>query len=106
MRPPRPKLCPTWSVDSVLKMLKEWSPASTLDLKCLTLKTAMLVALVSSKRPSSLTLLSIKEGFCEIGESSVRFQPINLEKSEGPEHFAGPLVFSQFSDDPRICPVQ
>ena len=60
-RPPRPKLCPTWSVSKVLEMLKEWSPASKLSLKCLTLKTTMLLALASAKRPSSLSLLSIRE---------------------------------------------
>ena len=64
MRPPRPKLCPSWSIKRVLDTLKEWSPASSLSLRCLTYKTCMLIALASSKRPSSLTLLSTKEGFC------------------------------------------
>ena len=92
MRPPRPKLCPSWSIEAVLRTLETWSPASTLDLKHLTLKTVMLIALVSSKRPSSLSLLSIKEGFCAISESRVRFQPIGLEKTEGPDHYADPLI--------------
>ena len=65
----------------------------------------MLVALVSSKRPSSLSLLSTKGGFCEIGDSSARFQPVGLEKTEGPDHFSGPLEINSFSEDPKICPV-
>ena len=105
LRPPKTKLCPTWSVKSVLETLKSWSPANSLDLKCLTFKTVMLVALASAKRPSSLTLLSLKEGFCEIGESSVRFQPVGLEKTEGPSHCAPPLVLNRFTDDPRLCPA-
>ena len=87
-RPPRPKLCPSWSVQVVLDMLKEWSPASKLGLKVLTLKTSMLVALASAKRPSSLSLLSLRSGFCEVGESSIRFQPTDLEKTEGMGHCA------------------
>ena len=35
-RPPRPKLCPTWSVQVVLNTLKDWTPASKLGLSCLT----------------------------------------------------------------------
>ena len=104
-RPPRPKLCPTWSVQVVLDQLKEWSPASRLSLKCLTLKTAMLVALASAKRPASLTLLSLKSGFCETGESTFRFQPVELEKTEGAGHCAPPLSLNQFTEDPRLCPV-
>ena len=105
LRPPRPKLCPTWSVKGVLDTLRVWSPASKLSLKCLSYKTAMLVALATAKRPGSLTLLSTKEGFCEIGQSQARFQPVELEKTEGLGHCAPPLCLSAFSEDPRICPV-
>ena len=103
--PPRPKLCPTWSVQCVLDLLKKWSPAPSLDLKCLTLKTSMLVALASCKRPSSLSLFSTKEGLCEIGDSVIRLQPSGLEKSEGLNHTARPLVLHKFGEDPRLCPV-
>ena len=86
-------------------MLKDWSPASKLSLKCLTLKTNMLVALATAKRPSSLSLLSIKDGFCQVGQSSIRFQPVELEKTEGMGHCAPPLLITQFTEDPRLCPV-
>ena len=55
-RPPVKKLCESWSVMKVLQLLKTWSPAKTLDLKCLTLKTLMLLALATAKRCSSLSL--------------------------------------------------
>ena len=86
-------------------MLKDWSPASKLSLKILTLKTSMLVALASAKRPASLSLMSLKEGFCEVGESTIRFQPVDLEKTEGVGHCAPPLLLTQFTEDPRLCPV-
>ena len=104
-RPPRPKLCPTWSVQRVLNTLAEWSPASKLSLKLLTFKTCMLLALASAKRPSSLTLLSTKPGFCELSQDKVRFQPVDLEKTEGLSHCSPPLVLSAFTEDPRLCPV-
>ena len=86
--------------------LKTSSPARSLDLKCLTFKTCMLVALASAKRPSSLHLLSVKDGFCETSESKVRFQPVDLEKTEGLKHSGRPLVFESYPSDPRICPVR
>ena len=105
LRPPRPKLCPSWSIKTVLDTLKEWSPASKLSLKCLSFKTCMLVALASAKRPGSLTLLSTKAGFFELGASKARFQPVELEKTEGLGHCAPPLVLEAYTEDPRICPV-
>ena len=62
-RPPVPSLCPTWSLVKVLNVLKDRSPLKSLDLKCLTLKTAMLLALASAKRCDSLSYLSLKTGF-------------------------------------------
>ena len=65
----------------------------------------MLVALASAKRASSLNLLSVKKGFCEISESLARFQPIDLEKNENMSHTGQPLVLEKFTEDPRLCPV-
>ena len=65
----------------------------------------MLVALATAKRPGSLTLLSTKRGFCEFGQAQVRFQPVDLEKTEGLGHCAPPLTLSAYPEDPRICPV-
>ena len=67
--------------------------------------SSMLLALAIAKRPGSLSLLSVKPGFCEIGESTIRFQPVELEKTEGLGHCAPPLILNQFNDDPRLCPV-
>ena len=73
VRPPKKKLVPSWSVQKVLDTLAEWSPSAQLDLKTLTYKTAMLVSLATAKRCSSLSLLSVKPGFCEISGSQARF---------------------------------
>lgn len=104
-RPPVKKLCESWSVLKVLQLLKTWSPATTLDLKCLTLKTLMLLALATAKRCSSLSLLTIKEGFCEISESMVRLQPVGLEKHSRPDMMGDPIVLKAYNEEPRLDPV-
>ena len=63
VRPPKVKLVPSWAVHKVLDTLAEWSPSASLDPKILTYKTVMLVSLVTARRYSSLSLLSVKPGF-------------------------------------------
>ena len=46
----------------------------------------------------------MKDGFCEIGDSQIRFQPVDLEKTEGLGHTAPPLVLSKYQEDKRLCP--
>ena len=89
----------------VLEYLKQWSPPESLSLKQLSYKTVMLLALISCKRPNSLTLLSIKESYCRVGEEQIVFQPIALEKTENSTHTAKPLQINSFSGDDSICPV-
>lgn len=106
LRPPIKTLTPAWSVQKVLDLLRVWSPLEKLDLKCLSFKTLMLLALASAKRCSSLAMLSLKEGYCNFGENRVTFQPIGLEKESRLDHIAPPLVVESFSDvnlDPVAC---
>ena len=86
-------------------MLKSWTPASSLDLRCLTLKTAMLLALATGKRCSSLAYLTLKQGFCEIGETKLRMQPHGLQKHSRPDYMGPPIVLEAYTSDPSLCPV-
>ena len=83
-RPPIKKVCEAWSVQKVLHLLKTWGPASKLDLKLLTLKTVVLLALACAKRCDSLSLLSVKDDFYEISENYIMLQPDGLEKHSRP----------------------
>ena len=96
-RPPQTSLVPNWSVSKVLGTLREWSPAHSLDLRCLTMKTCMLVALASGKRCSSLSLLSLEPGYCEIGEQIIRFQPCGLEKHSRPGFTGVPIKLEAYN---------
>ena len=40
-----------------------------------------------------------------LSQTAAPFQPVGLEKTEGPSHCAPPLVLSSFTEDPRLCPV-
>ena len=105
VRPPKKKLVPSWSVQKVLDTLAEWSPSAKLDLKTLTYKTVMLVSLATAKRCSSLSLLSVKPGFCEISGSQARLQPDGLEKHSREEYLGTPVRIKVFKEDVRLDPV-
>lgn len=57
--PPTPRYKSTWDVQPVLTYLSSFKVAKELDLKALTLKMVMLVALVSAQRGQSLHMLDI-----------------------------------------------
>ena len=85
-RPPERRIAPAWSVDKVLDTVRQWSPVTALSLKTLTLKTVLLLALVTGKRCSSLALLSVKETHCQFSSSRVQLRPRGLEKTSRPGH--------------------
>ena len=58
-KPPRPKYQTTWDVQPVLTYLSSLGTANNLNLKTLSLKLLMLVALVSAQRGQSLHMLDI-----------------------------------------------
>lgn len=58
-RPSRPKYDSTWDVDPVLKRLEEWSPLESLNLKQLSQKLIILLALGTAHRLQTLTSIRI-----------------------------------------------
>lgn len=57
-RPPTPRYTQTWDIGQVLTYLKNLGPTDSLDLKTLTLKTVMLLALCSAQRCQTIHLLN------------------------------------------------
>ena len=66
---PIKKFIPTWSVMVVFQTLKQWAPPEKIDWICLTYKVVMLLTLAAAKSCSSIILLSLKLGYCEISET-------------------------------------
>ncbi|KAI2663794.1 Trigger factor [Labeo rohita] len=79
MNPSCPHTIPTWDLSTVLRALKSspFEPLSDADLKTLTLKSALLLALVSVKRIGDLQALSISPSCLEFGpgDSKVILKP-------------------------------
>ena len=59
-RPPKPKYTSTWDVNKVVTYLAELGPNDSLSLKDITIKLAMLMALVQASRSSELAALDLK----------------------------------------------
>ncbi len=79
LNPPRPLTVPTWDLPTVLRALKgpPFEPLQSTNLRSLSLKTALLLALASVKRVGDLQALSISPAFLEFGpnDSKVVLKP-------------------------------
>ncbi len=79
LNPPRPLTVPTWDLPTVLRALKgpPFEPLPSTDLRSLSLKTALLLALASVKRVGDLQALSTSPACLEFGpnDSKVVLKP-------------------------------
>ncbi len=79
LNPPRPLTVPTWDLPTVLRALKgpPFEPIQSTNLRSLSLKTALLLALASVKRVGDLQALSISPACLEFGpnDSKVVLKP-------------------------------
>ena len=99
LRPPKPRYFVTWDVNHVLQLLKSWSPAKSL--KKLSLKLAMLGALITASRSSSLAKLDLKFRF--FVSNGVYFKIADLTNCSRPEHPGQKIFFASFPPDRRSC---
>ena len=60
-RPSLPKYTETWDVDTVMDSLAEWPDTHLLSLKQLTLRTVVLLALLSGQRGQSIHCLQVED---------------------------------------------
>ncbi len=69
LNPPCPVTVPTWDLPTVLRALKSppFEPLQSVDLRPLTVKTALLLALASVKRMGDLQVLSVSPSCLEFG---------------------------------------
>ncbi|KAI2646551.1 ORF V: Enzymatic polyprotein [Labeo rohita] len=79
VNPPRPHLVPSWDLSVTLQGLQEapFEPLASVELKHLSLKTALLTALASIKRVVGLQAFSVDEACLEFGpgDSHVILRP-------------------------------
>ncbi|XP_055488383.1 uncharacterized protein LOC129695449 [Leucoraja erinacea] len=99
--PPRPRYTHIWDVSVVLTYLRGWPPARSLSLEQSTLKTLMLMALVSAQRVQSLHRIRLDNMITAPDQISFVIQ--GLIKQSRPGTPSPVVIFRAYPPEPRLC---
>ena len=102
-KPALPKHTNTWSVDSVLDYMCSLPKIADLTLKQLTLRTVMLLALLTEQRGHALHLLKIGDIRMHHNKCVIVFS--SKHKQTKPGAHTEPAEISAFTQNPKICLV-
>ena len=102
--PPSCKQFDPWDVECMLSLLESWVPASSLTTCKLAWKTATLLALVTMKHCSDLTLLCIDNQHLFLQCNAAIYIPMSCGKTECPGHLP-PQVHIASHSNVNLCPV-
>ncbi len=102
LNPPKHRYVDIWDPEVVLKTLRSWSPAQSLSFHMLSLKTVMLVLLVTGKRPQIITKLHTDN--MSITKNSYKFILEDTDLKEGRRGYKPDRVeLRKYPADKRIC---
>ena len=101
IRPPVPKYSHTWDVAQVTKYLSSLGNSTSLSLKQLSEKLAMLFALSCPERVSSLSRLDLR--FCRLLPEGISFTLTTPRKRGSPDEIAT-AFFASFPSNKKLCP--
>ena len=99
--PPVPRYHTTWDVSTVLSYLSSLPKPTQSSLKSLTLKLAMLIALVSAQRGQSLHMLDIQ--FMKEGDSFFEFALPEHIKQSRPGYKVPSVLLQAYPADQSLC---
>ena len=102
-RPSLPKYVDTWDVNVVLRHLDSLGSADSLSLKDLTLRTCMLLALVTGQRGHALHSLKTKDVKIKDSKCILTFSSV-LKTTKRGSHLA-PIEVLKHTVNANICPV-
>ena len=102
-RPPTPRYQSTWDVQPMLSHLVSLGPATEMDLKSLTHKLAMLIALVSAQRTQSIHLLDLH--FMKLSTDAMEFVIPGHIKQSRPGYKVQPVLLKAYPIDRHLCVV-
>ena len=102
-RPPSRRLYPSWKVADVVSVFDGWP--SPPPLKDLIRKTAFLLAMASTRRPSEISSFRVSPQFFSSNQTSARFVPSRLSKTDRLNHMSPAIVIYRLTDLPSLCPV-
>jgi len=103
-RPSLPKYQTTWNVDIVISSLAEWPSLSTMTLMELTLRTVMLLALLSGQRGQTLHLLRVSDVDFPSNDQCVIVLSDVLKQTR-PGHHLHPITLDAFPSNENLCIV-
>ena len=101
LRPPQPRYTGRWDVKQVLDFLKRKGDSESLSIKDLTLKLAMLLALLNADSASDLCALDVR--YLSLTRNGAEFQLVTLTKSARPDRHLS--SFYAVFQDKTVCPV-
>ena len=84
--PPSSKRFDPWDVEHLLSLLENWAPMSSLSTFKLAWKNATLLALVTAKHCSDLTLLCVDNQYLFLQDNGAIFIPLCGGKTDCPGH--------------------
>ena len=102
-RPPQPRYTAFWDVGVVIQHIKGLGANTDLNLKELTMKTVMLLALTRPSRSADLSRLNLQ--MRSFKSNGVVFRPAHLAKQSRSSKPMADFFFPSFDDDPTICPM-
>ncbi|PFX12724.1 hypothetical protein AWC38_SpisGene23265 [Stylophora pistillata] len=101
-RPPKPRYSNTWEVSLVTGLFEKWPINRNLELKCLSRKCAILLALISAKQQSDLHALDLE--FVQFLPEGVEFRIPGLTKTRTPGKDVV-FFFPALEDNVQLCPM-
>ena len=102
--PPSHKCFDPWDVGYLLSLFESWAPASSLTIFKLAWKTVTLLALVTAKCCSDLTLLCIDNQHLFLQHHAAIFIPMSGGKRDCPGHLS-PQIHIESHSNANLCPV-
>ena len=102
-RPPTPRYESTWDVQPVLQHLSSLASPEKLDLKMLTHKLVMLVALISAQRIQSIHLLDLQ--FMKASPNQAEFSFPEHIKQSRPGYTVPSVILKAYPTDPALCVI-
>ena len=102
--PPSHKWFDPRDMECLLSLLESWPPASSLTTFKLAWKTATLLALVTAKHCSDLTLLCVDNQHLSLHHNAAIFIPLYGGKTDCPGHLP-PQIRIESHSSVNLCPV-
>ena len=103
LRPTKPRYSYTWDVSVVLQYLDTLMPLKSLDLKMLTLKLVMLIALTTGQRCQSIQLMNIEK--MQKTVEHYRFIIDDIVKTTSPNNSQPVLILPNLTNNLSRCVV-